>query len=191
MVESLLRPAFLGADREGLPRDEVFEMLSNERRRGVIHHLKARNGEGVPLDELVRAVAAWETQTSPDALPKGAKASVYSSLVQTHLPRLHEARVVDYDAEAGVVSSTALMRDVELYLEYSPRHDIPWAEYWLGLTAVAAALLAATWVGIPPFDALSGMLLASLIVAVMVVSSVAHVLQTRRARLGSESFERA
>ncbi len=168
---------------ESLARGEIFELLSNERRRGVIHYLERADGS-VSLDELVDAVVAWEYGSG------SSRASVYSALVQTHLPRLEQAEVLEYDPGRNAVHPTERLDEVQLFLEYSPRHDIPWAEYYLGLSGVAAALVIVVWLGVPPFDQLSEILVAALIVSVLVVSSVVHVLQRRRWFLGRESLPR-
>lgn len=169
--------------------EEVFDLLSNKRRRGVFHYLKETDSDQVTVDELVEAVVAWESSPTPNEITESQRASVYSSLVQTHLPRMVEASVIEYDSDEGTIASTDRTHEVELYLEHSPRRDIPWAEFYVGFSAVAAALVAVVWVGIPPFDGLTGLTVASLIVLILVVSSVIHLYQTRRSRLGSEAFE--
>lgn len=166
-----------------LSREEIFEILSNERRRGVVQHLERVGGE-TTVSGLVDAVADWEHRSG------ASRASVYTSLIQVHLPRMDEIGVLEFDSEAGVVEPTERLDEVQLYLEYSPEHDIPWAEYYLGLAAVAAALLAVAWLGVGPFDRLGGIAVASVVVAALLVSAVAHLLETRRHRLGSVTLEK-
>lgn len=168
---------------------EVFELLSNKRRRGVIHYLKDENSEAVTVEELVDAVVIWESDTDPSEITESQRASVYSSLVQTHLPRMAEVSVIEYDSEAGTVASTDRTREIELYLEFTPRRDIPWAEFYVGFGAVSAALVAVVWVGIPPFDIISGIGVATIVVGLLLVFALIHLLQTRRSRIGSEAFE--
>ena len=172
-----------------LSRAEVFDLLSNRRRRGVIRYLRGTDGS-VELESVIDAVVAWETGGSPDAVTESQRASVYSSLLQTHLPRLEEAGVVVLDREAGTVEPTDRTREVELYLEYAPKAAIPWAEYYLGLAAVSAAALAVVWAGLPPFDTLPLELVAAGVVAVLGVSAIVHLVETRRSRLGGEPLER-
>lgn len=175
----------LGRRRErGLPPGEIFELLGNERRRGVIHFLKRRD-ERVRVDELVDAVVEWERGVG------SSRDSVYSSLVQTHLPRLDEAGVVEYDDGGKVVRPTEHVAEMQLYLEYSPRHDIPWPEYYLGLGAVAAGLVTAVWLGAPPFEGVAGVTVAAVVSGALVASAVVHVLQARRRRLGDDRLDDA
>lgn len=182
------RSSVLGSPEPPLDPDEVFELLSNERRRGVIHFLKRADDEPLAVDALVDSIAAWEA--GDEEVTSSLRASVYSSLVQTHLPRLDDADVLEYVEEEGYVEPTEHTREIQLYLEYSPRSDIPWAEYYLALAAVTAAVVAVAWAGIFPFDAVPPIALGAVITVVFLFSAVAHVVQTRRSRLGSEAFER-
>lgn len=173
-----------------LSRADVFDLVSNKRRRGVIHYLRETDQREIPLDDVIEAVVSWESDDRPTDITESQRASVYSSLVQTHLPRLEEHGVVIHHTDEGTVEPTELAREVELYLEYSPKAEIPWAEYYLGLGAVCAALIAVVWAELPPFDALDGIVVAGIVVGLLLLSATVHLFQTRRGRLGSEWFER-
>lgn len=172
-----------------LTRAEAFDLLSNKRRRGVIHYLRQTGADQVEVDEVIDAVVAWETGDRPVDISESQRASVYSSLLQTHLPRLEAAGVIRHDD--GLIEPTDRTREIELYLEYAPRDAIPWAEYYLALCGVSAAALAVVWADLPPFDAVSVHMVAVGIVGVMLLSAGVHFLETRRSRLGSEVFERS
>jgi hypothetical protein len=92
-------------------RDEVFELLSNNRRRSVLYTLY-RNGEDVELPTLVSEVAARETGRPAEELDESTTQSMYISLYQTHLPKLDSFGLVDYDGDERVVSLTPLARRV-------------------------------------------------------------------------------
>lgn len=67
---------------------DALDALTDDRRRSVLRHLLAREGDGaVGVGELAEAVA-----DSSDA------ADVRRSLRHAHLPRLDEAGIVAYDA---------------------------------------------------------------------------------------------
>lgn len=180
----------LRATETKLTRAEAFDLLSNARRRGVIQFLRQAEDEVVSVDAVIDAVVSWEHDDEPVAITEQQRASVYSSLVQTHLPRLEAAGVIEFDADAGEVRPTEIAREVELYLEYSPRADIPWAEFYLGLAAVGAALLSVVWAEVGPFTHLSETHVAVGLVAILVLSAGLHLFETRRSRVASESFER-
>ena len=80
-------------------------------------------------------------------------------------------------------------RKVELYLEYVPGNDIPWSEFYLGLSAVGAALVFVTWLEIGPFAGLSGLTLAAILVGVFALSAAVHTYDATGSRIGSDEFE--
>lgn len=160
-----------GERRVGDRRAEIFELLSNERRRGAIHYLAHRDCP-VMVEQLVDAVYEWER---PDT---ASRASVYSTLVQTHLPRLEEAGVVEFDRERNVVEPTDEFEAIRPYLTDSKERSIGWPEYYLALAAVSIALLVVTWLGVSPFAVLDWLTVAALVIVVFFVSSVAHTLQS-------------
>ena len=160
-----------------LSRGEIFDLLSNERRRGVVHYLKLQERE-VQLDELVEAVVEWEGGDS-------SRASVYAGLVQTHLPRMADAGILEYDDVENTVRPTDELQAVQIYLEAPPRVAVPWAEYYLALAVGTVALVWVVWLGIPPFGRLSGLTVAFVIAIVMLASAAFHAIQTHRSLLGS------
>ncbi|MFC7096861.1 DUF7344 domain-containing protein [Halobaculum marinum] len=85
---------------EPLSKTRVFELLASVRRRYVVEHLDAAD-RTVEVRPLIDAVA--EREFGPDPAYDERK-RVYVSLRQTHLPRLAEARVVEYDADRGRVA---------------------------------------------------------------------------------------
>ena len=169
----------------GVSRDEVFQILSNKRRRRVLEHIE-REAEPVPVTNLVDAIAAAEAESNPGGNDSGSshiRSSVYSALVQTHLPAMDEAGIIVYDQDEQEVQSTDSTREVQLYLEYSPGHDIPWAEYYLGLSAVCAGLVTVTWLAIHPFGQFPDIGVAGAVVVLFLVSSIVHVAEIRTQRI--------
>lgn len=174
---------------EPLPREEVFDVLSNDRRRCVLHYLKQQDERRVELRELVDYVAAWENDTTVREIDSDARKRVYTALRQSHLPKLEDAGVIEYEHLRGEVELTDQARDVQLYLEQVPKNDIPWSEYYLGLSAVGAGLVVATWMGVFPFVHLSGIGLAAILVALFALSAAVHTYDASRSRIGSERYE--
>jgi hypothetical protein len=84
------------------------------------------------------------------------------------------AGVVDFDKQRGVVEPTEALADVDVYLEVVSGSEIPWSEYYLGLSAVSAALLTATWLGAWPFTLLSPTAVALFVVVAFTVSAIMH-----------------
>lgn len=186
---SLPGPLGSGDGGEPLPREQVFDVLSNDRRRCVLQYLKRHDDRRVELRELVDHVAAWENDMTPREVDSDARKRVYTALRQSHLPKLEKAGVVEYEHLRGEVELTDQASEVQLYLEQVPRDDIPWSEYYLGLSAVGAALTVVTWAGIYPFVHLSGIGLAAILVTIFALSAGVHTYDASRNRIGADRYE--
>lgn len=167
--------------------EEVFEVLSNTRRRYVLHVVAGDESETHEVGALSERIAAWENGVDRSAVTYQERKRVYTSLQQLHLPRLDRADLVDYDKDRGTVDAAPALGDVEIYLDVVRGRDVPWSEYYLGLSGVSAALLAAMWVDAFPFDLLPDLGWFAVVVAALVVSAVAHYGHSREMVLGRET----
>lgn len=161
----------------------VFNLLQNRRRRFALHHLK-QQGEPVPAGELAARVAAWETGVAPEAVDPSDRKRVHVSLLQSHLPAMEEAGVVERDGEA--VSLTDAAADIDVYVELMARDDLLWEEYYLALGALSAGFLALPWLEIYPFTVVGDRLWLALVVVLFAVSAGVHHLSQRQARIGAD-----
>ncbi|KTG08573.1 hypothetical protein AUR64_18020 [Haloprofundus marisrubri] len=169
---------------ERLSRDVSFSILSNHRRRYVLHHLK-RVGEPTTIRELAEQVAAWENDCEIEELTYKQRKRVYTSLHQTHLPKLDTYDIIDYEQGRGVATLTDRATDLDIYLEVVERDDVPWSQYYLGLASVSLAVLAASGLGLPFFVQIPGLTYAAGIAVALLLSASVHAYQTRQARLGA------
>lgn len=143
-----------------LPEPVVYEILANPRRRGAIRHLtETAGGRSVSLRDLSAAIAAEETGQSPP--PRPCRESVYNSLHQTHLPKLAELGVIDYDREARTVCIRDSARDVDRYLELLSPYGLTWGEYYRTLGIVSLVVVVASLASVPLVDAIDALLWAS------------------------------
>jgi len=164
-----------------IPKDDVFELLSNHRRRYALHAIKQTDGSS-ELSDLAEQVAAWENDKPQSEITSSERHRVYTSMQQTHLPTMDEAGVIDYDN--GTVTLTSQAADLDIYMDVVPQDSIPWGQYYLGLGIVCAGLLLAVAVDlIPPIipDIAWGLLA----VALFLGSALYHVWQSRKLRLGA------
>ena len=169
---------------ESLTRDQIFEILSNERRRLILYYLNQQEkGEQVTFRELVDHVAAWENGTTVDELRSSERKCVYSALRQSHLPKLQKLGVIEFNHLRGEVILKDTAEDIEVYLEYVPGNDITWSQVYVGLSAITATLVAVHWAGVGPFGELSGVVLAGIIVTTFVITSIFHLVRSRQHRL--------
>lgn len=85
--------------------DDAFEALAHSRRRRVIMSL-ARANEPVPAGDLAVEIAAIEEQIDPSAVTGKERARVYIALTQSHLSRLADLGIVDYDEQSKLAAPT-------------------------------------------------------------------------------------
>lgn len=88
-----------------LDADEVYHLLRSRRRRLVLRYLRGSDGPH-ELRDVAERVAAWEHDTTLEALRSEERQRVYISLYQTHLPSLDEAGVIEYERRRGIVEPT-------------------------------------------------------------------------------------
>lgn len=86
-----------------LPKSEVFELLSADRRQAVLLYLNATDGTA-DLGELAEHIASQECDCRPTELSSQQRKRVYVGLYQCHLPKMADAGVIEYDSDRGNVA---------------------------------------------------------------------------------------
>lgn len=168
----------------GLSQDTVFEVLKSPRRRYALYYLK-RAGGTAELSEITEQVAAWENEIPPSQLESEQRKRVYISLYQTHMPKLDEAGIVEYDQSRGTVELASNARELDVYLGEEVE-VIPWEWVYLGLSIGSAILVGAVWLDVPPFDFLSGLATAVVVIATFGVAAVTQYALNHRLSTGPE-----
>ena len=139
-----------------LALDDVFHVLQNERRRQVLYHLREADGT-VEMREVAEHIAAWENDTTVEELYSDQRQRVYIALYQSHLPKLDELGIVEYDQARGTVEPTDRLDSVIDHLEaHTPGSDASvnadpfrrWTRPVLYAGAVAALIAMATTLGV-------------------------------------------
>lgn len=115
---------------EELTKDEVFEVLSSSRRRQILYHLHRRDGRA-DLRTLARDTAAEEVG---DPVDDDVVKRFYISLYQTHVPKLEQTGLVEYDSDEKSVVLTDRVSDIARVLNEDLGSNRQWATYY----AVAA-----------------------------------------------------
>lgn len=163
------------ASREpSLSQDVVFDILSSPRRRYVLYYLRQVD-EPVELTSLAEQVAAWENETEPEQLTDQERKRVYVSLYQTHVPKLNESGIVEYDQDTGLVELSNQATEVDEYL-VQPTRRIPWQRFYMALAAISAVLLALTTFDVSIFADVSETAMALIVVVGFLISASAHYL---------------
>lgn len=181
MSQRLLPPE--SSPTQTVNEDDLYDILANRRRRYVLHILKQSNSK-TDIGTVAEQVAAWENNTTVQQITGAERKRVYTALLQSHLPKMDRIGIVEFDKNRGTIKPLAPLEDVEVFMEVVRGREIPWSEYYLGLSAVNVALLVAVWTDMFVFADLSGFALAGTVVAIYLLSSVAHYYYSRRTRLG-------
>lgn len=85
---------------------EGFHLLKAHRRRRVVWYLsQVPSGEETTVRELAKQIAAAEQDTVPRRVVNADYRTVYTNLVQHHLPALEQANVIQYDQDRQIVQS--------------------------------------------------------------------------------------
>ncbi len=168
----------------GVTEDDLFSLLSNQRRRFAVHLLKHEK-QPVEIGTMATKIAAWENNISEAEVTGNDRKRVYTALQQSHLPAMDDAGIVSFNKARGVVEPKPALEDVELYLDIVKGNDIPWSEYYLGLAAVGLAVMAAAWVNVWPFALLPDIAWGVFVVTALMFSAVGHKLYMRGRRIGA------
>lgn len=128
---------------EKLDEEAIHNVLRNRRRRLVLDIL-TENGGTVSVRELSERIGAIESDQDPP--PRNVKQSVYVSLLQTHLPKLDDLDIVEYENEGKTVRVDSGLDAVSVYLETVPKYGLSRSEYYaalalLGLLTVVGSML--------------------------------------------------
>jgi len=170
---------------EMLHKDEIFDLMSNHRRRYAIHYLKQADGP-VALGDLAEQVAAWEHDKEIGEITSAERKTTYTSLQQTHLPRLDRAGVVDYDG--GEVELEDRVERLDIYLDIVPENSISWGMYYLGLSAFSVLVLAALWADLLPTEGIPVLAYPAVLIAMFAISAGYHAYLNHKYRF--ENLER-
>jgi len=171
-----------------LSQDDVFHLLQTPRRRYVLPYLKEHEGPA-EMREIAEQVAAWENDTTVAALTSDERQRVYIPLYQSHLPKLDEEGVVEYDQNRGIVERTELANRFDRYLEVSEEPDEedddrahPWETYYLGISVLGALLLGGVTAGLPGISAVPPIAVGGLVVAAVTLVTLVQMRVAREER---------
>lgn len=164
-----------------MSQDDAFDILSNARRRFVLYYLREA-GEPVELGELAGELAAWENETTPAELTKQQRKRVYVSLYQTHIQKLADADVIDYDQDSGMVRLADGSSQIGEYLSVGTEDDdrTRWQEAYIALAGLGAVLYALVALDVSVFAAFSEFGVGLLIVGALALLASAHYVRARR-----------
>lgn len=158
----------MGTTESELSQDVVFDILSSSRRRYVLYHLRM-TGETVKLTDLAEKVAAWENDVEPSEISEQERKRVYVSLYQTHIPRLSDVGLIEYDKDSGRIALADKASDIDKYLGNEAQYS--WHPVYLILAGASAVLL---WAAVI-VDTIPELVASIVIVAAFLVTAMIHV----------------
>lgn len=106
-----------GTDRpeRTMDLDEVFGLLQNRRRRHVLRYLHTV-ADHVEVGPLAVHIAACECDKPPEEITTQERKRVYVALYQSHLSKMDDAGVIDYDSRAGRIEPGPNFDDILSHL---------------------------------------------------------------------------
>ena len=162
-----------------LDRDGIFDILSNFRRRKAIEFL-LESDEPIALTDLVDLLTNVEADRHDGPSTDKLRASVYSSMVQSHLPKMVDYGVIHFDDSDQSVRMAPAGERLQAYLNpnQSPSHR--WSLLLLLVSIIVTGLAIGHWMGLPfirtvPFE----MLLYVFVIAVIAITIVQYVSRNR------------
>ncbi|SDM62963.1 hypothetical protein SAMN04487949_2323 [Halogranum gelatinilyticum] len=136
-----------------LSKDELFEILKNQRRRDALRYLKANDGTA-KLSDMAEYIAAKENGIDVAALSSSQRKRVYIGLYQCHLPKMASFGVIDFDKDRGTIALLPTASVLDSYLE----DEIPTvgsvSRLPIAAAAAVAAVVGAGLLGVPVLSAL-------------------------------------
>lgn len=160
-----------------LSKDEIFYLLKNRRRRDIVRYLMDNDGTAT-LSELAEHIAAWENDIDVQALNSGQRKRVYVALYQTHLPKLAENDIIEYERNRGDVELTENAAHLKTYLDDDDVETDPWSKRYAALSLTGALAILLLTVGGVSFG-ISMTQFTVLLTGAFLVASLAHTYEAR------------
>lgn len=173
----------LSRDDRTLDEDELFDVLSNRRRRYAVHLLEREDGP-IELGEMAEQIAAWENEIECREVNHAQRKRVYTALQQSHLPRMDDADIVVFDDRSGTVTPTSNLDQLSIYVDIVRRRDLPWSGYYLALSVISLVTLIAAWADVWLLTTLPDIAWGIFVVVTVSVFALAHHFYMTRQQLG-------
>lgn len=131
-----------------LSKDELFEILKNQRRRDALRYLNANDGVA-KLSDLSEHIAAKENGIEISALSSSQRKRVYIGLYQCHLPKMATFGVIDFDKNRGTIELRPMASLFDKYLNEAISEDTADSTPRVAFAVAVAVVVAAGLLGVP------------------------------------------
>jgi len=178
-----------------ISNDDLFHLLQNSRRRAVLRCLQGRE-DPVRMRDVAEQVAAWEHDTTVAELTSRERQRVYIALYQSHLEKLADAGVIEYNKPRGVIEPKPLLDRVASYVDTDWTGNTgvdgdgntgadEWGRRYLGVSVAGSILLAGTAIDLSVFETISSFAAGVLVLSMFSVLTIAEL------TLDGDGMERA
>lgn len=100
-----------------LAESQFYQALTSPHRRRLLFYL-LENKEST-VEELASVLSGWEATTTGTMQTSADRSAIRFQLLHNHLPRLADAGLIEYDAQAGTVQREPLHRRVTAIIRQS------------------------------------------------------------------------
>lgn len=104
--------------------DTLFDLIAERRRRYALYALLGTDDGLADVATLADEVAMWEARTGDAKLTESLREAVAEELRETHLPRLDDVDIVEYDPRSDAVRYWR-QPTLEEYLEHTYYKEFP------------------------------------------------------------------
>ena len=113
------------AHKKSTPSDTILSAITDEHRRALLKELDTAPDNTLDFDALVDRVADRIRDEDVDGVSDEHRQRVRIALHHTHLPKLAEARIIDYEADTGHVQFVggALEQEILTLVEPYDSHE--------------------------------------------------------------------
>jgi hypothetical protein len=118
--------------RSKMGQTDAYEIVQNPRRRALLQVLNEMGGSG-QLRDVAWRIACLEAGENYD---KKLVKSVQVSLLQTHLPKLKSAGIIEYDETTGNLRIIRIPDEIRYHLEVVPKRSVSWATYYFAISLI-------------------------------------------------------
>lgn len=166
------------SEGNALSKDEIFDVLSNNRRRYVLQYLNDRADSTATMDTLVDYVAAREYSTTPEEIESEERKRVYVGLKQSHIPKLADLDIVTIDDNGNQVTLADNAGEVLPYITRDPSRDLFWSRVYVLFAIGTLAIVILYFLNISPIADVTPSILALGTAVAFLSLAVIHWLRT-------------
>jgi hypothetical protein len=100
----------------------TFRTLADPIRRYVLNYLDEQETP-VSFDRLATRVAAWHTDSDPEAIDDATPTEIRTTLYHVHLPKLAEADYIEWNADSHMIRRGPNFDEIAPLLRLMAEHE--------------------------------------------------------------------